>query len=374
MQYSLGRYRHFKPSPPFKLGGVFVRSGERVFLKDSQGAVELAGGNFENLQDGDLVSVQIVGPELLVGSVERLFATRSQAESRPKPHAEGFADFVDRVRIKLKDRGLSEVLTPSLVVCPGLEPSLEPFAVGEKFLPTSPEIHLKKALAMGHTDIFEIKSCFRDRENSPHHLPEFLMLEWYRAFSDLDLVIEDLQDLVVRPLVVTTFADLFREVLEFELTPAATLEELKTLCHAWHTETHISDTFADLFHRLMIEFIEPAIAKTGEPTVVRSFPPSLAALAKIGSDGWADRFELYWRGLEVANAFNEVTDPADQLVRWQAEITERKRLGTRELPIDEELIHALEKGLPPTGGIALGLERLYMAIHELKDIKELRLF
>jgi lysyl-tRNA synthetase class 2 len=123
----------------------------------------------------------------------------------------------------------------------------------------------------------------------------------------------------------------------------------------------------------MIEKIEPAMEKRG-PLIVRRFPPEMAALARLDEEGWADRFEFYWNGLEIANAFNEVTDAQEQRRRWQAEQDERARLGTTPLPQDESLIRALENGLPPTGGIALGLERLYMATHGLKDIRELRLF
>jgi lysyl-tRNA synthetase class 2 len=100
----------------------------------------------------------------------------------------------------------------------------------------------------------------------------------------------------------------------------------------------------------------------------------MAALARLTPDGWADRFELYWNGLEIANAFNEVTDPTEQRHRWNAEIAERARLGTALVPDDPELIRALEAGLPPSGGIALGVERLYMAINGVRDIRELRLF
>jgi lysyl-tRNA synthetase class 2 len=374
MQHSLARYRHLKPTPPFTLGGIFVRSGDRNFLKDAIGMVEIQGGEFAGLNDGDLVSVRIEAEGMKAGRVEIVSLTASQRENKPRPHAAAFAAFVDEVRAYLKNRGLSEVFTPSLVVCPGLEPSLEPFAVADKFLPTSPEIHLKKALADGHTDIFEIKSCFRDKENSPHHAAEFLMLEWYRSFADLEMVIEDLHGLVGRPITITTFANLFREILEFELRPETTAKEMEGLCHQWQVETHPTDTFGDLFHRLVIEFIEPALLKSGQPTIVRDFPPSQAALAKIKADGWADRFELYWNGLEVANAFNEVTSASEQAARWAGETAERKRLGTKSLPIDSEMLQALEKGLPPTGGIALGLERLYMAKHGLSDIKELRLF
>jgi lysyl-tRNA synthetase class 2 len=101
----------------------------------------------------------------------------------------------------------------------------------------------------------------------------------------------------------------------------------------------------------------------------------MAALAKLTPTGWADRFEFYWNGLEIANAFHEVNDPREQRERWQIEQRERERLGTGRLPIDDELIRSLEAGMPPSGGIALGVERLYMATRNITpDIRELYLF
>lgn len=379
MVYSLARYRHLNPKAPFRLGGVFVRSGERIFLKDAHQMTEISGPA-EGLRDGDWVEFEIEesGPPLKASSSNVVRRSESQRELRPKPHARGFSDFVYRVREHLREAGLSEIYTPSLVVCPGLEPSLEPFRVGGLYLPTSPEIHLKKAMAEGFTDIFEIRSCFRSKENSPHHAAEFLMLEWYRGFADLDVIIGDLetllQDVGAPEAQVTSFRRLFREVLEFDLTPASTREELLQLCQRNGVDFAPGDTFSDLFHRLMIQFIEPALARRSEPTIVRDFPPSEAALARLTGDGWADRCELYWRGFEIANAFNEVTDPEEQRRRWAREIAERERLGTSKVPADESLIEALRKGLPPSGGIALGLERLYMALNEVLDIRELRLW
>jgi elongation factor P--beta-lysine ligase len=308
--YSLCRFRLLKPPPPFFLGGIFVRLEGRSFIKDAVEMLEFEGET-SDLNDGDLVqlAVEAVEPEgPRIGAVHKLYSTRSQKESRPKPHALEFAAFVAHVRGYFLELGLQEIFTPALVVCPGLEPSLEPFASGTKFLPTSPEIHLKKAMSEGFTDLFEIKPCFRDKENSPQHAAEFLMLEWYRGFADLEAILTDLSGLLILlqapPLRVTTFKDLFREVLDFELTPRTSREEMRQLCEGRSLDILPHDTFSDLFHRLVIEHIEPAIARRGDPTAVRDFPPSEAALAKIGPEGWADRFELYWRGFEIANAFN----------------------------------------------------------------------
>lgn len=398
MVYSISRFRHFKPTPPFKLGGEYARSGAQHLLKDAIGALELSGAEekLNNLNPGDLVVVDVRDCDefsVIVDKVKVAVRASASGDAQPKPHAARFTVFLAEVRDYFVERGLNELLTPSLVKCPGLEPSLEPFSTEivygrtkrTAYLPTSPEIHLKKALARGWTDIFEIKNCFRKGEFSTHHEAEFLMLEWYRGFAGLDMIEADLKDLISVlanagwvdggqvHIHTTDFATLFRDMVDFELTPQTSAPELRTLCRDLDVHFTDDDTFNDLFHRLVIDRIEPHLQHSG-PTIVRGFPPTQAALAKLDKEGWADRFEFYWRGLEIANAFNEVNDPMEQDRRWSIEIDERARLGTSPLTPDLGLINALRKGMPPAGGIALGLERLYMACAGLNEIKDLRLF
>jgi lysyl-tRNA synthetase class 2 len=290
--------------------------------------------------------------------------------------------FLDEVRDFFKKRQFLEVQTPTLVTCPGLEPTLEPFAIELKngtstqqvFLPTSPEIHLKKALCAGFTDIFEIKTCFRNGEISAHHQPEFCMLEWYRAYADLEVIIADVKALLTKlrapKLQETTFAELFREHLGVQLTPETSRAELWNWCKGLHPVE--SDSATDLFHRIWIDKIEPKLLA---PTLVRDFPPEQAALARVKVDGWADRFEIYWNGLEIANAFHEINDPKEQRARWEKEAAERTRTGRTQVPIDEDLLARMKaQGLPPSGGIALGLERLFMAATRTENIRTIRLF
>lgn len=212
------------------------------------------------------------------------------------------------------------------------------------------------------------------------------MLEWYRAFAGLKMIEDDLRELVKvlaedgwvdgglkDDATVTDWAALFKYHLNFILTPKTTADELKRLCDDLNVHTTADDTFNDLFHRLLVDRLEPEIAVMG-PVIIKRFPPSQAALAKLDREGWADRFEFYWNGLEIANAFNEVNNPDEQKDRWAVEIAERKRLGSSEVPSDPGLIRALRKGFPPCGGIALGVERLYMACAKVDDIRELKLF
>jgi lysyl-tRNA synthetase class 2 len=124
----------------------------------------------------------------------------------------------------------------------------------------------------------------------------------------------------------------------------------------------------------MLEKIEPALATKDEPVILWHFPPSQAALSRLTPEGWADRFELYWRGLEIANAFHELNDPHENRRRFQEDQNRKTARGKSAPPIDEELMTALHWGMPPASGIALGMERLFMALLKLNRIEDVRLF
>lgn len=328
------------------------------------------------VQPGDHVAVFVESVGGIWQAKELMLLVAAEVAGRPRGHSE-WRPFVERIHDFFGGRGFVEIETPSLVDCPGMEPALEPFQVSPgQFLPTSPEIHLKKALCLGWTDIYEIKSCFRRDELSPHHQPEFLMLEWYRAYAGLDTIISDLEVLLEfagapKPRV-TTFAELFRERLNLTLTPATSSEDLRGWCQDLSIEFSESDSSTDLFHRIWLAELEPNLEGT---VIIRDFPIEQAALARISDSGWADRLELYWDGVEIANAFHEVNDPEEQRQRWRAEEKERERLGRTRLEGDGELIEMMKRhGLPPTGGVALGLDRLFMKSHGIIDIRNLRPF
>jgi lysyl-tRNA synthetase class 2 len=171
---------------------------------------------------------------------------------------------------------------------------------------------------------------------------------------------------------VTNFQALFKEHLQVDLQPTTDYETYWRWCERENLRPAEGDTKTDLFHRLWIDRIEKHLTK---PVIVRDFPPEQAALARIADSGWADRFEFFWNGLEIANAFHEVNDPVEQARRWQMEKAERRRLGRTDLPHDPQLLEQMQQyGLPPTGGIALGLERLFMAAHRVQDIRRLKVF
>lgn len=289
--------------------------------------------------------------------------------------------------------GMDRVSTPSLVQCPGVEPVLEPMAVRWRssrdqwhghFLPTSPELSLKKLLAQGWTDLYEIRPCFRAEENSPTHRPEFTMIEWYRGFATSAMLLSDLQSLfdglVERGWITgrlalreRTMSNAFKEYVGLDLTPNTTLRELQETLrsHGMYFDQHWS--WDDCFHVLFLEKVEPEIGQFG-PEVVSGYPPSQSALAQIRSDGYADRMELYWRGMELANGFGELTDAKTQRLRFDQELKLRQIKQMTEVPLDADFLQALSQGIPPSAGMALGLDRLFMACESLKDLGDFRLF
>lgn len=383
--------------------------------------VEACPLNWQWLSVGDLLCIraevaepsassrrpQMFGEGFFVATDVMLLAPGGAKEFRLAINVErsdAWAIYLSCLRNFFAENGFIEVQTPYLVPSPGTEPFLDPFETQLQmgsvkktlFLPTSPEFHLKKMLVAGWTKVFELKTCFRNGELGEHHQPEFLMLEWYRAYSNLEAIMDDVAELLgfledsflslmnkgmTKELIhgrkarfeKMTIADLFLRDLEFRLTPATSLEELRGLCEKQKVSYAASDSWDEVFFRLFLEKIESSLGSNG-PTIVCDYPPSQAALARINERGWADRFELYWRGLEIANAFHELNDPAENLKRFDSDALKKRETGRAAIPRDEELCSSLEYGMPPSGGIALGVDRLFMALLNLKNIRDTRAF
>lgn len=306
---------------------------------------------------------------------------------------------VDAIRLFFKGEGFCEVDTPALVPCPGLEPHLDPFEVIARrtapvYLPTSPEYAMKKLLASGSGDIFQVGKAFRDEPPGGCHLPEFTMLEWYRVGAGYETVMDDCERMTAfmaeaacggtavtwqgarldftPPCERISVRDAFRRHAGLDLTFAEPLDELRRLAEtAEGVATRDDDTWDDVFFKVFLRHVEPKLG-LGRPTILFDYPARMAALSRIKRDDSlvCERFELYAGGLELANAFGELTDAAEQRRRFEADNAERRRLGKSELPIDEELLDALESGLPECSGIALGVDRLIMLLTDTPDIRD----
>ena len=297
--------------------------------------------------------------------------------------------FITSLRQILHKMGLTPVETSSLVKCPGTEPHLEVFKTKKFiknkcfsiFLPTSPEMALKKILCQGQTDIYEIKKCFRNDEQGEFNACEFYLLEWYRAHSDwhslMDEVYEVLKNISKRwnnfpcpPLQKTSMRQLFKKYLNMDFTLNISrldfVRKLKQMAIPFPAESSQSD----LFHLLFLNGIEPYLDKSA-PSVIYYYPLFEKAYARVDAFG-ARRFEFFWHGLELANGFDEVHTAAEQKLRFQADLLERRQIKRSTVPMDTELLKTMQMGMPPTVGVALGLDRLFLILNRLNNIHEIR--
>ena len=241
-------------------------------------------------------------------------------------------------------QGYLEVHTPSIVPTPALEEHLEPVPAGGAFLHTSPELAMKRVLAAGLHRIYQICPCFREEELGVHHSREFTLLEWYRAGAGTAELMDDTEALIgacaaALGLAAPVFA---RVAVDALIDPALAPE--------------------DWFFRWVDE-VEPGL--TG-PTIVYGYPAWQAALATV-RDGRADRFEVYLGGMELANAFAEEPDPGVIRARFAASAAARRAMGRVPHAVDERFLAALP-GMPRCAGIALGVDRLVMALTGAADI------
>lgn len=340
---------------------------------------------YETLNVGDWVAIDQKNHLIIVAP-----KNTSATIINPNPHLKNWSQYFLSVHQYFQSKNFLYVSTPSLVKCPGTEPSLQPFQtqlkIGSRtknrYLPTSPEIHLKKVLTAGYENIYEITKCYRNSEVTDLHQPEFWMLEWYRSFATLETLQVDLIQLIrylskkfqlQAPSAVRCYSIefLFKKYCHAELKPDWTRDDYQKLADQLGLRTNPSFTIDDLFFLIMLEKIEPQFPKD-ELIFVEDYPPFQAALARIGSQGWARRFEAYWQSMELINAFDELNDPVQQ--RQQSQEDLKKRTDGIDLQLDEDFFKALESGMPPSVGAALGLERLFMALFGVSRIQDLRLF
>jgi len=283
------------------------------------------------------------------------------------------ARIIASLRNYFAQQNILEVETPQLAVATVTDPHLASIAVpGHGYLQTSPEYAMKRLLAAGSGSIYQIAKVFRADEAGRRHNPEFTMLEWYRVGFSLDELIDDVATvarIALGDLAMTRYRyrDLFRTHLNID--PLTCDENTLANVARKHIDTSFTDADRDTWlELLMSHLIEPKLGiSTGgidELSFVVDYPPSQAALARlrVDDDGQkvASRFELYYRGVELANGYHELVDAKEQRARFDADLRERATLNLPAVPVDENLLAALEHGLPDCSGVALGLDRLIM--------------
>ncbi len=279
-------------------------------------------------------------------------------------------------------RGYLEVETPHLTKTPPPDPYIDPLAVyvgpaGPYYLHTSPEMGMKKLLADGHRRIFQICKVFRVEEFEEHHSIEFTMLEWYMDGTYREAMDETAE--VVRFVGaelgaaeelcpsrdwrVYTLSDLFLEIAGFDPLPLNRDELLAKMRERHFGGLADDDTWEDLFFKLLIQEIEPKMGGLGtQPYFIKDWPASLTAMAKKKDAHTVERFELYMRGLEIANGYTELLDAGEQKKRFERDVTARARLGKPSFALDQAFLDALDALSGPVAGVSIGVDRLLMAL------------
>ncbi|MAT91512.1 MAG: EF-P lysine aminoacylase GenX [Halioglobus sp.] len=307
---------------------------------------------------------------------------------RPRANLEGLrrrAALLADIRAFFARRGVLEVETPLLCSAGVTDPAIEPLLVqrgtslaAPRYLQTSPEYAMKRLLAAHGEAIFQLAHAFRDGEAGSRHNPEFTLLEWYRPGFSLHALMDEVAQLVsdcLGPRAENRYSyrELFLQHLDLDPMTAAD----RDIEQSARDNIDVGDLTGDRdlwLDLLMSHVIEPQLQ---DLCFVHDYPASQAALSRIETvEGVpvARRFELYVDGVELANGYHELSDPAEQRRRFEADNARRRARGQPERPLDEHLLAALEHGLPDCCGVALGLDRLLMLATGTSDIRDVLAF
>ncbi len=354
-------------------------------------SVDVHCGDAASCRPGDLVEV-----ERDTGVVRRVFAHPTGEFPEPGSDAlrlmrdggAGWVRLAQRARLLQRTRewfagaGFLEVDTPLVVPSAGTEthlaavPALLTEAPGapptQRYLVTSPEYHMKRLLAAGAPPIYQIGKVFRDGERGHLHRPEFTMLEWYRPWAGYEAIMADCEAWLRHLAGGDTLTFRGRTI---DLTPPWPRISFK---QALRERGGVADPDAlspEDQLAVHVDKVEPTLGQT-RPELLTEWPIAMASLARPAphDPSVAERFELFVAGLELGNAFGELTDAAEQRRRCEADNAERRALGRPEYPIDEDFLGALEQGLPPSAGIAVGLDRVLMLLTDAARIDDVLSF
>lgn len=300
-------------------------------------------------------------------------------------------ELIQSIRNYFGEQGFLDVLTPPAVENPGMEVHIHPFQLhsvhsnklNPLYLHTSPEFCMKELLAEGFEKIFSLSYCFRDEPESPIHRSQFLMLEWYRKNERYESIMKDVEGLIAyvtthakiplrikNPVMVKkTMQELILEELKIDILNYLDVPSIKELLKQF-PDVPVPNAdleWDDYFFLLYLNKIEPVITKY-PVLMITEFPAPLSALStlKKSDPRVCERFEVYINGIELCNCFNELTDATEQRKRFSAQNELKKKLYKYQLPEPKKFYATMDQGLPPSAGIALGVERL---LHSLFDIE-----
>ena len=298
------------------------------------------------------------------------------------------AAVLDAVRDFFRDANFLAVETPTLVRASAQEEHIQLFATeyqGQKaqeqlYLAPSPELYMKRLLGVGFERIYQISRSYRNGEMGPQHNPEFTLIEWYRAYASYEEIMADVENLVAHvagsvlgrssvvregreiglqpPWQRLSVRDAFARWAAVDLDACADAESLFRRARALgYGSARRGDSWEDLYHKILLERVEPELATLGAVHLF-DYPRQLAALAKLkeGDPAVAERTEAYLGGVELSNGYTELNDPVQQRERFA------RSVQPGGAPVDEAFLAAMERGIPPAGGVALGLDRLVMIV------------
>lgn len=297
------------------------------------------------------------------GSKNSSFIEEQQRLSAREPNLWLRARIIQAIRRYFIEHGYLEIETPHLIPAPAPEAHINAVSAGDAFLHTSPELCMKRLLSAGYHKIFQICRCFRHGERGELHLSEFSLLEWYRTGIHYMDLMDECEEMI---LFVSRYMGLGEEI-EYQggkIFLQLPWEQI-SVKEAFKRYASISLEKAmemDRFEEAMVEEIEPCLG-IAKPTFLYDYPASFAALARLKEDDQrlAERFELYIGGVELANAFSELTDAREQEKRFERERDKQRQLGKRVYPIPDKFLKALPH-MPRSAGIALGVDRLIMVL------------
>lgn len=307
------------------------------------------------------------------------------------------------IRAFFEHEKFHEVETPILIARPPAESYLDVFETTllnrqrkgtPAYLTTSPEVPLKKLLVAGIGNCYALTKSFRNMETqSTMHNPEFTILEWYRVGADYFDIMKDCENLLLQlagkntlvyrgktidlsaPWERITVAEAFQKYADVRFDEFLDFEKAKQIVVKKGYKVEKNSTWEQLYNQLFLNEVESHLGQ-GKPTILYEFPAVVAALAKLKQEDkrFAERFEFYIAGLELGDAYSELTEADEQEERFKKELVEIKRLGKTSYDYDHDFIEALRVGLPKCSGIAVGVDRLVMLLSDTKDIADTLFF
>ncbi|RKX66088.1 hypothetical protein DRP44_04815 [candidate division TA06 bacterium] len=391
-------------------GRIINITKDTVTVEDESGIITLSH-NRSDLKYLDIAVFNLIGErgKFTIKDVEILTRARGKIELRNnwqnalinREKRETFKKrelIIQNIRDYFLKNDFIEINSPYLVFAPSTEETLKPFKTvesktnGTMYLTMSPEYNLKRFLSVGFERIFQIAHSFRDEEYDDLHNPEFLNLEWYRAYADymdimddLSVILPEITDYVHNASIIEyrdkridmaqmekiSIRELFFDDFHEELESLTNIEDFRRVVKTGNIITNGLNNWNDIFYAWIVQK-EPTLGNK-KPCIIYDYPKTCAALSRLKDNNnfYAERFELYIGGIEIANAYSELNDPIEQKKRLKKEIKFHENI-----PLNEDFQRALEIGMPPSGGIAFGLDRFIMILlgkHSIHDIIPLSL-